>query len=233
MKAPEVSPAARSNETPIARTKTYRARTGMAFLGLAGLLTLAACGDDGAESAQEDTGGQETSATASESEAMASANVQNAEGEDVGTVEFTEAANGQDATTVQVELSGLEPGYYGLHVHGIGKCEADSSAPDDPSETGAFLSAGGHLGSDDAQHPDHAGDLPSLLVMESGEASMSFTTDRLTSENLMDDDGSALMIHSGPDNYANIPERYAEDGPDKDTLATGDAGSRMACGVIE
>lgn len=69
--------------------------------------------------------------------------------------------------------------------------------------------------------------------MESGRAAMSFETDRLTAENLRDDNGSALMIHSGPDNYANIPERYAPEGPDEDTRSTGDAGSRLACGVIE
>ena len=62
---------------------------------------------------------------------------------------------------------------------------------------------------------------------------MTFQTDRLTTENLMDDNGSALMIHSDPDNYANIPERYAAAGPDEDTRSAGDAGSRLACGVIE
>jgi len=58
------------------------------------------------------------------------------------------------------------------------------------------------------------------------------------------EDGSAVIIHTGRDNYANIPpttptreERYhshLEDvfGPDSITLATGDAGSRFACGVV-
>jgi superoxide dismutase, Cu-Zn family len=45
-------------------------------------------------------------------------------------------------------------------------------------------------------------------------------------------------VHAGRDNFANIPERYhshEEDvfGPDSDTLATGDAGSRAACGVVQ
>lgn len=130
----------------------------MAVVGMTGLLTLAACGDNGGGGTAQEDAGQETSAAASESEAMATANVQTAEGEEVGTVEFAQADGNQDATSVKVELSGLEPGYYGLHVHANGVCEAESSAPDDPSETGAFLSAGGHLGGDDAQHPDHAGD---------------------------------------------------------------------------
>lgn len=227
------SPTASTGQAATPKKKAPRARAGIAFLGLAGLLTLAACGDNGGGSDAEDTGAQETSAAASESEPMGTANVQNTDGEELGTVEFSEAGEGQEATSVKVELSGLEPGYYGLHVHANGVCEAESSAPDDPSETGAFLSAGGHLGGDDAQHPEHAGDLPALLVMESGETNMTFQTDRLNAENLMDDDGSALMIHSDPDNYANIPERYAAEGPDEDSQSTGDAGSRLACGVIE
>ena len=213
--------------------KISRARTGMAFLGLAGLLTLAACGDNAGGGGGEETGSEETSAAASEPETIATADVQNADGADLGTVEFSSAEDNDQAMVVSAELSGLEPGYYGFHVHANGVCEAESSAPDDPSETGAFLSAGGHLGGDDARHPEHAGDLPALLVMESGEAKLTFQTDRLTRDNLMDDDGSALMIHSDPDNYANIPERYAADGADEDTRSTGDAGSRLACGVIE
>ena len=72
-----------------------------------------------------------------------------------------------------------------------------------------------------------------LLVQESGEASLTFETDRLTAEDFEDEDGAALMLHSDPDNSANIPERYAPDGPDEDTTGTGDAGFRLACGVIE
>jgi superoxide dismutase, Cu-Zn family len=48
----------------------------------------------------------------------------------------------------------------------------------------------------------------------------------------MDDEGTAVMVHAGPDNFANIPERYAPNGPDADTLKTGDSGDRIACGVV-
>ena len=41
------------------------------------------------------------------------------------------------------------------------------------------------------------------------------------------------MIHADRDNYANVPERYAPEGPDEDTTKTGDAGDRIACAVIE
>ena len=53
------------------------------------------------------------------------------------------------------------------------------------------------------------------------------------SHGLADLVGRALIVHAGPDNYANIPTRYAAGGPDATTLATGDAGGRAACGVIE
>ena len=44
--------------------------------------------------------------------------------------------------------------------------------------------------------------------------------------------GVAVVVHAGADNFANIPTRYAP-APDEQTLMTGDAGSRIACGVIE
>ena len=52
-------------------------------------------------------------------------------------------------------------------------------------------------------------------------------------EDLLDDDGTALMVHSDADNFANIPERYAPEGADEDSTSTGDAGDRAACGVVE
>jgi Cu-Zn family superoxide dismutase len=77
--------------------------------------------------------------------------------------------------------------------------------------------------------------MPSLLVTETGRAFSQFVTDRFTLADLRDADGSAVMVHAGPDNFANIPERYSSGGipgPDATTLATGDAGARVACGVI-
>lgn len=219
-------------------------KTLLAALSVSGLLTVSACAtEDTADSAQNDqTSPPVNTATATEETTGANndnnndndnpdltATVNNADGADLGTVEFMES---DGVMRVDVELSGLEPGFYGLHVHQIGECETDSAAPDDPENTGDFLSAGSHLGSDEADHPDHAGDLPQLLVQESGDAVLSFETDRLTLADLEDDDGSALMIHSNPDNFANVPDRYAPEGVDQDTLNTGDAGSRLACGVI-
>lgn len=121
---------------------------------------------------------------------------------------------------VFVDASRLTPGFHGFHVHTVGRCEAP------------FTSAGGHYNPGSAVHRDHAGDLPILLVNRDGTARASFTTDRLTVAELFDADGSAIIVHADPDNYAHIPVRYSATGPDATTLATGDAGGRVACGIV-
>lgn len=160
----------------------------------------------------------------------AKANLHKADGTSSGTATFDRKEGG---TVVSLNVEGLEPGFHGFHIHGIGKCEPDSAAEDKPDEKGDFLSAGGHMGSDEAKHPNHAGDMPSLLVNDDGTGQLSFTTDRFTPEDLDDEDGSAVTIHSGTDNFANVPERYASKGADEETLGAGDAGTRVACGVLE
>ena len=204
-------------------------RTAFAVLGVTGLLAVGACAT---ENESPDAGPVATVTTMEETTTGETLSVvlNGAEGTEFGTVEINEV-NG--ALQISADLSGLEPGFYGLHIHQTGLCELDSAAPGAPDDTGDFLSAGGHLGSDEADQPDHAGDLPQLLVKESGDAVLTFETDRLTLSDLEDEDGSAIMIHSGPDNYANIPERYASEGADEDSLNTGDAGSRLACGVVD
>lgn len=160
----------------------------------------------------------------------ATAAMEDPAGTEIGSVEFTST---DGVMSMSVDVSDLEPGFHGLHIHGTGVCEPDSAAPDDPADTGDFLSAGSHLNPDDSDHPDHAGDLPTLLVMEDGTASITFDSDRLSMDDLNDDDGAAVIVHSDADNYANIPERYAAGGADADTTSAGDAGDRVACGVIE
>lgn len=128
--------------------------------------------------------------------------------------------------TVTVETTGggiLAPGSHGMHIHSVGKCEAD------------FTSAGGHL--QVAGHTGHpsSGDLTPLNVRGDGTGKVVATTDAFTEAALKGPEGSALIIHQGPDNFANIPPRYTHDGtpgPDAETLATGDAGGRVACAVL-
>lgn len=188
-------------------------------------LALTGCGEGGEGAVVEET------TAAAEAGAATRAVLRDAAESEVGTVQFSEVSAG---TEVVAEVQGLEPGFYGLHVHGTGLCETDSAAPGDPGRTGDFLSAGGHLGGDSGDHPGHTGDLTSLYVTQDGLGFLTTVTDRFGVEDLVaDDDGSAVVLHSGPDNFANVPERYAPEGPDGTTLGTGDAGPRLACGVVE
>jgi superoxide dismutase, Cu-Zn family len=161
---------------------------------------------------------------ASGSRRAARARLIDAAGNHVGTVRITPTARG--GTVVRVRTAGLTAGFHGFHVHAVGQCVAP------------FTSAGGHFNPTEAPHGGHAGDMPPLLVAQDGSAVARFTTDRFTVADLMDADGSAVIVHAAPDNLANIPTRYHSHtydvfGPDQDTLATGDAGGRVACGVVE
>jgi superoxide dismutase, Cu-Zn family len=140
--------------------------------------------------------------------------------------------------TVQTTVPGkLSPGFHGLHVHDIGKCEVNSVAPNGGAP-GDFLSAGGHYnGGGQGGHPNHAGDLAPLQVRGDGTAMLVTTTNAFNKADLVSGDGTAIIIHAGKDNLASIPaDRYQQvDGappPDETTLATGDGGKRVACGVL-
>jgi Cu-Zn family superoxide dismutase len=193
------------------------------------LSCVVACGGE----APDESSGEDAAEAAEQAEAddeELTAILVDPEGTEVGTVTFEEAEEG---TEVSVDVTGLPPGFHGFHVHSVGVCEPDSANPSDPSMTGDFLSAGGHVGAGESDHGEHPGDLPSLYVAESGTGSMTAVTDALALTDLTDDDGSAVMVHEARDNYANIPERYAPGGPDGMTLNTGDAGARVACGPVE
>ncbi|OZE99441.1 superoxide dismutase [Rhodococcus sp. 14-2470-1b] len=166
-------------------------------------------------------------------EGTVEAEFENAAGTTVGTVSFVEEG---DHLVVTVEAEGLTPGFHGLHIHTAGLCEPNSVAPAG-GEPGNFLSAGGHLQVDGRTEHPASGDLTSLQVGEDGTAMLVTTTDAVTMDDLRADGGRAVIIHEGPDNFANIPPRYTlPDGaavPDMNTLMTGDAGGRAACAVLE
>ncbi|WP_440713571.1 superoxide dismutase[Cu-Zn] [Gordonia sp. FQ] len=162
--------------------------------------------------------------------------IKDASGAEIATAEI-EFDHGYATVEVKTTEPGkLTPGFHGLHVHAVGKCEPNSQAPGG-GETGNFLSAGGHF-----QAPGHtghpmSGDLSSLQVRNDGSALLETTTDGFTRADLLAGAGTAIIIHSGPDNFGNIPaDRYKQNngtpGPDEKTMMTGDAGSRVACGVI-
>ncbi|HVM02494.1 MAG TPA: superoxide dismutase family protein, partial [Acidimicrobiales bacterium] len=156
-------------------------------------------------------------------------------GAERGGVLFTQE---RDRLRVQVVASQLTPGWHGFHVHAVGDCTVgDPASP--------FAAAGGHLGSGaplNQAHGGHDGDLPLLYAGADGVARATFRTDNLTMAQLLDADGSAVIVHAGPDNYAHVPAdatRYrkapfgpTDVGPDAATLATGDAGGRQRCGEV-
>jgi Cu-Zn family superoxide dismutase len=149
----------------------------------------------------------------------ARARMHDAQGNFIGKVWFLPRAGGKVA--VRATTSFLPAGFHGFHIHSVGRCEPP------------FTSAGGHYNPGSVGHGAHAGDMPVLFVGRDGNAWAEFQSDGFAIEELLDADGSAVIIHAGPDNYANIPARYSASGPDAATLATGDAGARIACGVIE
>jgi superoxide dismutase, Cu-Zn family len=144
----------------------------------------------------------------------ASADFINAEGAEAGTARLIQTPVG---VLIQAELTGLPPGEHGFHVHQTGECEPP------------FESAGDHFNPRDAQHGyfvaegPHAGDMPNIHVPESGEVNVEAMNPFISlvegEEMLFDDDGAALMVHSGADDYQSQP--------------SGDAGDRIACAIIE
>ncbi|MBB2911407.1 Cu-Zn family superoxide dismutase [Streptosporangium becharense] len=159
----------------------------------------------------------------------ARAEIKDADGRDVGRLRVRDLPGEGDRTRVTVVVRGLPPGYHGFHIHAKGVCDPRST---DPKTGSPFFSAGDHFSLRPGDHPDHSGDLPDLLVNENGVGRLVAVTDRFTVEQLLDGDGSAVVIHALPDNQANVPERYRGDGPDETTRRTGDSGGRIACGVI-
>lgn len=153
------------------------------------------------------------------------ANLAAADGTEVATatIEFTD---GFATVTVETTTAGeLTPGFHGLHIHQVGSCEGD------------FTSAGGHFQAEGHSGHPSSGDLSSLQVRSDGSAKLVTTTDAFTAEELLTGTKTAIVIHEKADNFGNIPaEKYQQvngtPGPDQQTLSTGDAGGRVACGVI-
>jgi Cu-Zn family superoxide dismutase len=125
---------------------------------------------------------------------------------------------------VRAEVESLPPGFHGFHVHTNGVC--------DPATR--FASAGGHLDLGLGHLPDGsmAGDMTNLYVKADGTGVMSLRVDRFAVADLLADGGRAVVVHADPDNFRNLPDRYGI-AEDQTTLDTGDAGERIACGVIQ
>jgi len=124
-----------------------------------------------------------------------------------GKVTFSEVYGG---TMVFACVEGLpdngKGNFYGFHIHEGGNCTGDSTDP--------FKNAGGHYNPENTEHPFHAGDMP-VLMGNKGVACCQFYTDRFYPEDVI---GKTVIIHDMPDDFRSQP--------------SGDAGEKIACGVI-
>jgi Cu-Zn family superoxide dismutase len=168
----------------------------------------------------------------------ATAVLRDASGNFVATVLFTAAGSGT-LVTVAARLPAGVDAIHGFHVHandnpanGDG-CIAD---PAQPANT-HFVSADGHFNPGAGTHGNHAGDMPPLFVAASGNTATSFLTERFTPGDVK---GRAVIMHAGADNFGNVPvgaaaNQYTANAADATTLTanTGNAGNRIACGVIQ
>ena len=145
----------------------------------------------------------------------AKATLKTADGKDAGAATLTQTPSG---VLIALSVKNLPAGEHAFHVHAVGKCEPP------------FTSAGGHFNPDSKKHGlmasdgHHAGDMPNLHIAASGEIAVevvnaSITLDKGKPNSVFGPNGTAIVVHAGKDDYKTDP--------------TGDAGGRIACGVIE
>jgi Cu-Zn family superoxide dismutase len=142
---------------------------------------------------------------------QATAVLKDADGKEVGKVTLIAVPTG---VLLAVDLTAMPPGDHGFHIHAIGKCEAPS-----------FKSAGGHYNPEEDEHGllndagPHAGDMPNIHVPASGKLRVEVLNQSVNlGLGLLGGKGTAIVIHQGADDYISNP--------------AGDAGPRIACGVI-
>ncbi len=127
-----------------------------------------------------------------------------------GTVTFTQSEYGID---VVADLEGLTPGKHGFHIHEFGDCSAVDGT-----------SAGGHFNPDGKAHGAptaavrHVGDLGNIAAEADGKAHLEWTDTHLSFGGPHSIIGLAVIVHAAEDDLTSQP--------------TGDAGARVACGVI-
>ena len=131
-----------------------------------------------------------------------------------GTILLMQAPN--TATLIKGTVTGLEPGLHGFHIHEFGDM------------TDGCKSMGGHYNPDNVTHGDldkgHVGDLENVVADKNGVAEFTIKAKRVDLIGERSVIGRAIVIHSDPDDLGM--------GGDDESLKTGNAGERLACGVI-
>ncbi|MBM7541078.1 superoxide dismutase family protein [Amphibacillus cookii] len=191
------------------------------FIIMIAIISLSACtqtnnNESKSTDDQADVESQETVETNASGVEEVLVTLMNADGKTVATATLTEKAEG--GVGIILEGEDLPPGELAFHIHESGQC-----VPPD------FETAGGHYNPTGSKHgfkhPEgpHAGDLKNITVNEDGtvyaEVEAPMVTLKRDGENtLFTKEGTSLIIHAGPDDYISQP--------------SGDAGDRIACGVI-
>ncbi|KJS32511.1 MAG: superoxide dismutase [Desulfatitalea sp. BRH_c12] len=151
------------------------------------------------------------SAAADSHEPSAVAVLHPTEGNQVsGKVTFTKTSEG---VKVVADIQGLEPGKHGFHIHEFGDCTAADAT-----------SAGGHYNPTEQPHAAptdkkrHLGDLGNIETKSDGSAHLEMVDKVLSLKGSHSIIGRAVVVHAGEDDLKSQP--------------TGDAGGRLACGVV-
>jgi superoxide dismutase, Cu-Zn family len=183
-------------------------------------------------------GGLVTATTAEAHPRSAKASLATAAGIRLGTVEFR---TDDGHTEVRVHLTtapGLDA-FHGFHIHANDIAANGNGCVADPAAAPAtwFVSADGHYNPTAQTHSHHVGDMPVVYVNADGSVETRFRIDKINPSDL---NGKVVILHAGADNYANIPlgtglTQYSANSADATTATskTGNAGDRIACGVIE
>lgn len=188
------------------------------YLGLAAAALLSGCGEPSPTTPTTPETPPATNSTSalpagdSAPGVMAAATLAPASGSKVmGTVTFVRDGA---KTRVEAHVTGLTPGAHGFHIHEKGDCSAADAS-----------SAGGHFNPTGASHggPEdenrHVGDLGNLDADTTGAAHYSKTLDGIVFAGDASIVGKSLIVHGGEDDFKSQP--------------SGNAGDRVACGVIE